>query len=159
MPATFYSKAARFQLVLEPQVKVYGPNGQDATTPGKRIEFIRGKFVATEQEAKKLGLTTGELVERLREATTYGTEFFEPGNDPNQQHPATEDVLADVMSAVARGQHDKLVAILEREESTHMRPEVIEPVKRALAEVGDTERGKRGPGKPPVRQPAKAEIS
>lgn len=160
MPTRFYAKAGNFRVVLDPQLPVNGANGQQSWTNGRSIQFKRGTFTCTDHTARENGFESEkELTARLREAWSYGREFFEPENDPGIQYPLVPDVLTDIMTAVARNQHEKLVAILEQEEATHNRPEVVEPVKRALAEVGDTERGKRGPGKPPVRQPAKAEIS
>lgn len=156
MPATFYAKAPNFRIVLDPQVPVNGSNGQQSWTQGRSIQFVRGAFVCNEHTARENGFKTeAELKERLREARTYGIEFFEPDNDPRQVHPRTEDVLAEIMTCLARGNEKRLVEIVAEEESTHERPEVLEPARRALGELGNTVVGKRGPGRPP----AKAAVS
>jgi hypothetical protein len=139
-PITFISRARDFQITLKTEgLPMQDANGiVVARTPGHRVHFTRGEYTAK----------TSQEIQMLRDADTYGREFWEVGQQPGAIHPPTEEVLADIMTFLARRQADKLRDIQEREEETHKRPEILTTVARALGELGDTEHGKRAPGRP-----------
>lgn len=147
-PVTFISRASDFQVTLETEgLPMQDANGiVVARSKGKRVNFTRGQYATSNPETVRL----------LRAAGTYNREFWEVGNQPGAIHPPEPDVLADIMTALARRQHDKLIAIQQREQETHERETVLAAVARALGELGDTEHGKRAPGKPPQQKPVEA---
>lgn len=147
----FISRARNFQVTLQTAgIPMKDGNGTVVDrTRGSQVRFTNGQFACTDAEAKKIGYRSGkDLAEALRGAWSYKREFWEPGAEPGAVYPTIEDRLADIMSALARQQHDRLAEILAEEEATHDRPEVIVSVKRALGELGDTDLGRRAPGRP-----------
>lgn len=143
---TFVSRASDFQVTLETEglPMLDANNIVVGKTRGRRVNFVRGTYVTRNPEE----------IRKLKEAGSFGNEFWEVGHQPGAIHPPEPDVLADIMTALARRQHDRLIAIQEREQETHQRPNVLAAVARALGELGDTEHGKRAPGKPPQPKPA-----
>jgi hypothetical protein len=152
---TFLSKASKFQLVLKQAKRVY--DGQEAVgwTDPQIVEFQRGTFIADATTAGKLGYQSPtELVDAMRKSATYNTEFWEVGNEPGAMKPSTPVLLGKIADYAVDHDADKLREIIQTEQETYgefAREDVIEQARRALGRLGDTEIGKRGPGRPKVQ--------
>jgi hypothetical protein len=80
--------------------------------------------------------------------STFNREFYEIGNAPDAQNPPVDKLLGDIADASVRRQAKRLRDIVALEESTHKREVILTSAKAALGALGDTEVGKRRPGRP-----------
>jgi hypothetical protein len=152
---TFVSKHNDLRVVLEPMLPQTDPTGVTRYTKGKAIQFHRGTYEANAQEARRLGYeNTEQLVHAIKHTfdgnprLTFNREFYEHGNAPDAQNPPVDKLLGDIADASVRRQAKRLRDIVALEESTHKREVILTSAKAALGALGDTEVGKRRPGRP-----------
>jgi hypothetical protein len=155
MPTLFQSSHAKFRLVLEPARPIYGRDGIVGTEGGKTAEFQRYVFQVDDPTAKRLGYKSQtELVDALRAAATYNTDFWELGNAPDAQKPTVQDMLAQITDATAYQRVEKLRELKhmelvgDGEQGGHQREEILTAIDRALGILTEGKEGKRGAGKP-----------
>jgi hypothetical protein len=150
---TFVSKPRHLRIVVQTAGVPMAEKGTGLVvgkTAGAAIEFNRQQYIATDAEAARLGFgSQQELVEWLRSRQTFDREFYELGKDPEQQLPLTQELLDKITYAAIRGQKDKVREILQAEQASHQRPEVIRTAEIALGELTDGKEGRMPPGRRP----------
>lgn len=159
---TFISKANEFRLGLTPAGRPLRDTNNTVVgfEEGTEIMFRRGRYDANAIEARRLGYeNTDALVHAITHnyngspRRTFGTEFWELGNEPGAMQPPTDKLLADIGDAAVRRNEKGLLKIVEQEEATHQREAVLISAKSALAALGNTDVGKRRPGRPHIVKP------
>jgi hypothetical protein len=125
----FISKGTNYRITLKPRHRSTMPNGETVMTEGIACEFgLERRYVTTDSE----------IARRLREAPSFGVQFFEF----TQVHvPDPKETLDAILDAILELDVERLLEIQAEEQAEHQRKVVLEQVAAALAKV-------QGAGKP-----------
>jgi hypothetical protein len=140
--ATFMSKGHNYTITLDPADFEINSKGRPYNrTPGARVTFeknvaeLEADGDSTKVNGEVIDLPFDEVVEALRANDHFNTKFWEQGNPPEAPRPT----VAEQMKAIIHAQGDKDVAalkeVLDTEQSTHQREEVLASVREALASI------------------------
>lgn len=130
-PSTFRSKGAHFQIVMRPPLTRY-ENGMLITDDAGKILDFGTPFRSTDGPRGQYTTSDPDEIEFLRNAASFGVEFWELGNEPDALHPTMAELAPQVAAATAELDVDALRALLEAEEASHKRPDVVTMIESAI---------------------------
>jgi hypothetical protein len=137
----FQSFASNCRVLLQPeQPAQYTPSGALVSNkiPEKVAQFRKGRFVADQRQADKLGFgSVDELVERLRTHSGHrdntdepGAEFFEVPNDVAAPDPQKD--LQTVAMLAAQQDYEALERVLREEREGWGRQVILDAAESTL---------------------------
>lgn len=143
-PVTFIAASKNLRIVHTPETFDLNHAGtRVATYPGIAIQFEDNKATISEGpdgkalvNGKPIGnITAVELIEWLRSRPNINRPqhgFYEIGAAPDEQRPTIAEQMRAIGRAEASGDLPALVALLEGEQDTHGRPDVLNAVQGAI---------------------------
>lgn len=79
--------------------------------------------------------TDPELAAWMREQTSFGTEFWEAGNEPDAIHPSIAELAPLIAKATSELDAGELETLLAEERGTHNRIDVVTMLEASLAQI------------------------
>ncbi len=126
---TFRSKRPGYKVVIEPADEILNHHG-------KVVEKIKGLRADFSPEGI---LTTDDpkLIEGLRASNGYNQVFWEDGRPPETPLPTVADQMSEITSAATEGDVGAIEKVIEVEQETHQRVEILSAAKAALATLAE----------------------
>lgn len=122
----FYSRGVNFCVGLVPAQVHYDDHGQRVETGGVVADFAPNGRYETDDP---------EVAETLRSKESFNLDFHEFGNEPDAVRPALPDALKTLAEASVANDANAVETLIQQEEATHNRPEIVGPAETALANI------------------------
>lgn len=132
-PSRFISKGAHFQIVYRPPRSRF-ENGMLVTDdPGEILDFgTPFRIDGADQPVGTYVTDDPVKIEWLRNAQSFNVEFWEAGNEPDALHPTVAELAPQIAKATAELDTDKLRELLEAEEASHKRADVVTMIESSI---------------------------
>jgi hypothetical protein len=136
----FISKGLHFQIVHRPPLTATSDaGGMIVKDPGHIIDFgTPFRVEGADQPSGTYVTSDPEIAEWLRAQASFNVEFWESGNEPDAIHPTMAELAPVIAKATAELDVDTLRQLLEAEQGSHNRPDVLSMLEASIGQLEES---------------------
>lgn len=136
----FISKGLHFQIVHRPPLtRDNNSGGMIVEDKGHIIDFgTPFRTEGADQPSGSYTTTDPEIAEWLRAQSSFNLEYWEQGNEPDALHPTIHELAPVIARATAELDVDTLRKLLEAEQGSHKRGDVLAMLDASIAQIEES---------------------